>query len=585
LNIRFSVRIFLLVLVSLAIFWASPAAARLFPPVQNVHHGLDNDYTITYWVTDPVSGEVMPGNWAINQGVNRKITSVQLDSGVLTWTATYQAESYDPLTYEVHYRIYDPSRGAWKEGSWADGYWIYELIYSPFQPPFQYYRHLVKDGVVTWTACQASNNIAAQKTVFFATYDPQLGSWVRSEHKWTDRLPHKLEVEFLTAKNGVVAWIEGSLLQEFSVLGAVIYDYEEHKWEPTYQSANTSVEAFVYDIPDDTVQLHITYFNPFQHESFLSYDAYDHQWIPLSSDIIRRAFFVAYPTSGVVPFRVWFWDCSTAMDGVPTPSAWSWEVAPGVTLTDRSPSFLYSSPGQFNVTEKTFYNAFAPVWSCTDLINAQAPAAPTGGISINNDASYTPSTNVTLGLNYGSSATQMCFRQAPGLFLWSNWEPVADSKSYTLSSLSALGGTPDGPHSVSVKYRDQYGTESQVSTASITLDVTPPAVTLTLNNGAATTTDPKVRVKWSASDAIGITQMSYAALNPGDTKYMWSPPINFNPPVLTYRPATSTIKFNTKPGRKTVMVRFTDVAGNVSQAQASILLKPASLPFLQLLLD
>jgi hypothetical protein len=583
-NIRFSLRIFLLVLVSLAIFWASPAAARLFPPVQNVHHDLDNDYTITYWVTDPVSGEIIAGTWAINQGINRKIISVQLDSGVLTWTATYQTESNSPLTYEVHYRIYDPSRGVWREGSWADGYWIYDLIYSPFQPPFQYYRHLVKDGVVTWNACRLANTVEAEKTVFFATYDPQLGSWVRSEHKWVDRIPRKLEVEFLAAKNGVVAWIESSLLQEFSVLGAVIYDYEEHKWEPTYQSVNPSVEAVVYDIPDDAVQLRITYFNPFQHESFLSYDAYDHQWIPLSSDIIRRAFFVAYPTSGVVPFRVWFWDCSTAMDGVPTPSAWSWDVAPGVTLTDRSPSYLYSSPGQFNVTEKTFYNAIAPVWSCTGLINALPATRPGGGIAINNGATYTALANVTLSLNHTPDATEMCFQQAPGLFLWGNWEPVADSKAYTLASLSTLGGTPDGLHTVSVKFRDQYNTESLVSTASITLDVTPPAVFLTLNNGAATTTDPNVRVQWSASDAIGIKQMSYAALNQGDTKYIWSPPINFNPPVLAYRPTTSTIKFNTKPGRKTVMVRFTDIAGNVSQAQTSIQFKPASLPFLPLLL-
>jgi hypothetical protein len=320
-----------------------------------------------------------------------------------------------------------------------------------------------------------------------------------------------------------------------------------------------------------------------QREYFLSYDAYDHQWIPLSSDIIRRAFFVAYPTSGVVPFRVWFWDCSTAMDGVPTPSAWSWEVAPGVTLTDRSPSFLYSSPGQFNVTEKTFYNAFAPVWSCTGLINAQAPAAPTGGISINNDASYTPSTNVSLSLNYGSSATQMCFRASPGSIWWTPWEPVAPSRNWTLVPLYLIGGTPDGPHSVSVKFRDQYGFESPEYQASIILDITPPAAILTLNDGAATTINPTVKVSMSASDAIGIKRMSYASFNEGDSIYMWTH-VDL-PSLLTYRPKPSSIKFSSKPGRKTVMVRFTDVAGNVTHTQASIELKKVSLPFLQLLLD
>lgn len=52
-----------------------------------------------------------------------------------------------------------------------------------------------------------------------------------------------------------------------------------------------------------------------------------------------------------------------------------------------------------------------------------------------------------------------------------------------------------------------------------------------------------------------------------------------------YQPITRIISFNSKPGKKTVMVRITDAADSITHAQESIQLdEKASLPFLALLL-
>jgi hypothetical protein len=158
------------------------------------------------------------------------------------------------------------------------------------------------------------------------------------------------------------------------------------------------------------------------------------------------------------------------------------------------------------------------------------------------------------------------------------------SRSWTLSTIREVGTSPNGPHTVSVKFRDQYGTESPEYQASTILDITPPAVTLTLNDGAATTHNPSVKVDWSSSDSPGLMQMTYTSFNEGDSFYLWSTPLHFFTPVQTYHPDSKTIKFSPKPGRKTVMVRFVDAAGNVTHAQASIQLQPAAVTFLPLLL-
>jgi hypothetical protein len=574
---RLPIRFFLLFLVSSAIFWSIPASARLFPPCQGITCSQDYTDSIRYGCSDPIGGQYREETWSLSQGDERYVESVRADQGILTWIARYKNAGEDYFTYQVHFRIYDPGRGIWKGDSWG---------------PFAGYRtavaqHQVKDGVVAWTAFRAmgpSIHDWGENQVYYVTYDPQLGSWSHSKQLW--QLVQETP-EILQVRNGVVAW---NMVNK--KVYCSIYDHELHLWmEDDLNLAYVGgADPRSMSIPGDLAR--IVYLKGDQWWGY-EYNPYTHRWFNLGYGTalgypFRRVFFVAQPASGMVPFRVWFWDCSTAMDGLPNPSAWDWllfdGVSPPVRSPDRSPSFQYTIPGLWYVESDVNYASGFYIYTATGQIDAQVSTPPTGGININGGAAYTTSTNVTLNLDHSSTATEMCFRASPGLVWWTPWEPVAATKDWTLSSMHLIGETPDGPQSISVKYRDQYGIESRVSTASITLDVTPPAVFLTLNSGAATTQSPSVRVQWSGSDAMGLTQMSYMTLNQGDSFSAWSPPIYFNPPTLAYHPATSTIRFNANPGRKTVIVRFIDVAGNITHAQASIQLKQASLSFLPLLL-
>ena len=120
-NHRLPIRFFLLLLVSLTIFWTSPAPARIWPPCQGITYTVPTVDSVSYAVTDPVSGQAMPDTWTLTQGAagQRFIESLRADQGILTWIAKYKNAGEVYYTYEVHYRIYDPGRGFWKAGSWG----------------------------------------------------------------------------------------------------------------------------------------------------------------------------------------------------------------------------------------------------------------------------------------------------------------------------------------------------------------------------------------------------------------------------------------------------------------------------------
>jgi chitodextrinase len=119
----------------------------------------------------------------------------------------------------------------------------------------------------------------------------------------------------------------------------------------------------------------------------------------------------------------------------------------------------------------------AEQWSAagmSDGITIQADTLPpTGTITINDGKSYTDQPAVTLTLSATDDSgvvAQMRFANeddAP-----SPWERYATRKAWTVSR-------GDGPKRVSVWYRDRAGNESEPSAATITLDTTPPVVTIT----------------------------------------------------------------------------------------------------------
>ena len=181
-------------------------------------------------------------------------------------------------------------------------------------------------------------------------------------------------------------------------------------------------------------------------------------------------------------------------------------------------------------------------------------AAPSGSISVNDDATYTNSTSVTLSLS-GSDATsgvaQMCFSNDGTN--WSDWESYDTSKAWTLAS-------GDGTKTVYVKYQDNAGNVSTPYTDTITLDTTEPTGSVSINDGATYADTTSVTLALSADDALsGVAQMRFS--NDGSNWSDWE----------SYGTSKSWT-LTTGDGTKTVYVQYKDNAGNVGTYTDSIIL-------------
>jgi hypothetical protein len=601
-------RILLGVLVCLTGLWTSPAAGRLYPPVQGISYSVENSGTrIRYWLTDISFFSNTEETWDVPQAdVVRQIIlpAKPVDQGILTWIAQYRNTGDSSLTYWVHYRIYDPGRGHWRAGSWGplgpgSGTWVDQ--------------HQVKDGVVAWVAHQMVNNsYTMEHSVHYATYDPYFGSFAQSQLAWQVPYSSKYAPEVLRVQNGVVAWpmrdIKSGQASDEKALDIfyAIYDQELHQWQFIQYCWSNPTAGFDWiKVLNDTVVVDLQYSNWYlgNLHDYMFYNPTTHKWdLLFNSDyetaygyaVKRRAFFVAAPNLGFVPFTTCFWDCSFALDGFNTPSTWRWDMEGSDFSTDRSPvlnlPFLITFPGPFDrmdtVTAHVTYNDSGTPYTATAQVRETRPAPPpTGNISINNGTADTNSSNITLILNYDPSATQMRFRQTPG-DVETDWEPVAATKTWALRN---GGAAIDGPYIIDVVFRNQDGTPSPMYSAAITLVTKPPAAVLWLDWGATATTNRNVQV--FACAVTGYQgcplQMSYAAceINKSDIAWgVWWTPWAYYPDLL---PLYAVVPFSSPSGQKPVMVglvQFKDDAGNITQVQASIALKPPPLSHLLLLL-
>lgn len=179
---------------------------------------------------------------------------------------------------------------------------------------------------------------------------------------------------------------------------------------------------------------------------------------------------------------------------------------------------------------------------------------PTGRITVAQGNAFARGTTVTLALaatdpTPGSGVRQMRFRNG-GTAAWSLWQPFAPTASWTLAS-------GDGAKTVVVQFKDAAGNLSAPASDAIALDTVKPSGTVTINNGAATSTTRTVTLKLTATDpapASGLATVRFR--NAGTTAWSaWQPFATTKPWTLT--PGV---------GAKTVSVQFRDKAGNLSAA-------------------
>ncbi len=111
-------------------------------------------------------------------------------------------------------------------------------------------------------------------------------------------------------------------------------------------------------------------------------------------------------------------------------------------------------------------------------------AAPTGTVAINGGATYANSTSVTLALSAIDTTSGVADMQfSNDNATWSDWETYATSNTWTLT-------TGDGAKTVYAQYRDGAGNVSVATIGDdITLDMMPPAASITLDDPTPTGLD------------------------------------------------------------------------------------------------
>jgi len=133
---------------------------------------------------------------------------------------------------------------------------------------------------------------------------------------------------------------------------------------------------------------------------------------------------------------------------------------------------------------------------------------PTGTIKINNNATYTTSSSVTLNFSATDTGSGMGtgsqMRFSNDGTTYSTAEPYATTKNWTLSSGS-------GTKTVYVKFKDVAGNWSGAYSDTIILDTTAPTTPVVTDDGASTKSSTTLHASWSSSDSeSGIMEYQYA---------------------------------------------------------------------------
>ncbi len=170
---------------------------------------------------------------------------------------------------------------------------------------------------------------------------------------------------------------------------------------------------------------------------------------------------------------------------------------------------------------------------------------PTGTITIGDSIVGTPS--VTVDLTWERAVEMWLSEDAgsPG-----PWVPVTDRVAFDLSGA-------DGTKVVHVRFRGQYGLLSEVVSASVVLDTTPPDLVVTSPQPDATVHSRLVTVAGTSYDVNGVASVQLS-LDGG----VWAS-------LSTNGSWSSTLDLDTW-GSHTITVRATDAAGHISESSIGI---------------
>ncbi|MEK6545569.1 MAG: DUF1566 domain-containing protein, partial [Nitrospinota bacterium] len=218
------------------------------------------------------------------------------------------------------------------------------------------------------------------------------------------------------------------------------------------------------------------------------------------------------------------------------------------------------------------------------IVDKTAPSNPS--ITINSNAVSTTSTAVTLSLSAldNVGVTGYCAKESATTPESNDscWTSVTSTTSYSVTVAFTLssGGVGDNTKTVYVWFKDNAGNVSSSADDSITLTVSdttaPSNPSITINNGATSTTSASVTLSLSALDDVGVIGYYASETSTLDAEFILcqgstTPSVSDScwTTVTSTASYSSSVSFTLSSGRvgdntKTVYVWFRDNAGNVS---------------------
>jgi PKD repeat protein len=233
------------------------------------------------------------------------------------------------------------------------------------------------------------------------------------------------------------------------------------------------------------------------------------------------------------------------------------------------PVKVVSVDGQPLITTEGVNNTLE-YWSVDNAGNEELPhkiltgikldkTAPTSSITINDDATYTTTTSVTLTLSATDATSGIAeMRFSNDNTTYTEWQTYATFEPWILQD-------GDGAKTVYVQFRDHAGLISTYSDT-IALDTTPPTGSVTIAGGAAYTNSPSITLTLSATDAAsGVAQMRFS--HDGIEWSNWESYSTSKSWTLT-----------TGDGTKMVYIQFKDNAGLISPVYPDTIILDITIP-------
>jgi hypothetical protein len=183
-------------------------------------------------------------------------------------------------------------------------------------------------------------------------------------------------------------------------------------------------------------------------------------------------------------------------------------------------------------------------YSDTIILDTQTP---TWGILINDNATYTTSTSVSLNF---SDVDKIRYSN-DGIWDEEQWEPPATSKSWTLQ-----GG--DGPKKVYYQVKDGTGRISMTYSDTIILDTQTPTGSIIINDDDEYTTSTSVSLTLTYIDlSSDVDKIRYSNDGIWDTE-QWEPPVTSKSWTLQGGDGNKTVYYQVKDGAGSISMTYLD---------------------------